>query len=33
MWEGTVAPQSEHALKTGAFQRFAPRRIFWRLLD
>jgi hypothetical protein len=33
MCEGMVAPQSEQALKIGAFQRFAPRRIFARLLD
>jgi hypothetical protein len=28
MWDGMVAPQSEHELKFGAFQRLAPRRIF-----
>ena len=33
MCEGTLLPHSGQLLKIGARQRFAPRRIFWRLLD
>ena len=33
MWDGMRLPHSGQLLKIGARQRFAPWRIFWRLLD